>query len=83
MKTYTFRTIIEPDEKGTFHGFSPSLSGCHTWGNSIEETKQKLNEAIELYISSLIEDKEKIPQEKGFESFITISTNTRNNKVYA
>lgn len=80
MKTYTFRTIIEPDEKGAFHGFSPSLPGCHTWGKSIEETKKKLNEAIELYISSLVEDGEKIPQEKGFEFFTTISTKINSNK---
>ena len=69
---YTFRTIIEPDEKGTFHGYVPALSGCHTWGKSIEEVKANLKEAISVYIASLIADGEDVPQERGLESFETI-----------
>ena len=41
MKTYAFRTIIEPDEKG-YHGFVPLLKGVHTIGKTIEETKKNL-----------------------------------------
>jgi len=72
MNTYTFRTIIEPDENNTFHGFVPILPGCHTWGNTIEETKTRLQDAINLYIESLIDDGEEIPQDNGFEFFTTI-----------
>ena len=75
MDTHTFRIIIEPDENNTYHGYAPALSGCHTWGDSIEETKKNLNDAIDLYINSLIEDKKEIPQDNGFEYFVTISTN--------
>lgn len=70
---YTFRVIIEPDEKNTFHGYAPSLPGCHTWGNSITETKKHLKDAIKTYLASLIEDGEEISQEESFESFETIS----------
>lgn len=73
MKNYTFRVIIEPDEKNTFHGYVPSLSGCHTWGKTIEETRQNLRDAIKAYILSLIKDKEPVPQEKGLEALETIS----------
>ena len=45
MKTYTYRTIIEPDDKG-YHGFVPLLKGVHTSGKTIEETKKNLDEAI-------------------------------------
>lgn len=38
MKIYTYRTIIEPDEKG-YHGFVPLLKGVHTVGKTVEETK--------------------------------------------
>ncbi len=71
--SYTFRTIIEPDEKGTFHGYVPALLGCHTWGGTIEETKRSLKEAISVYIASMIADGEKIPEDKGMESFETIT----------
>ena len=85
MKTYTFRTIIEPDENDTFHGFVPALPGCHTWGKTIQEIKNNLQEAIEIYIASLIDDGKKIPQEKGFEFFATVSENelTKVKKSYA
>jgi len=56
---HSFRTIIEPDEKGTFHGYVPALSGCHTWGESIEKTKENLREAISVYLTSIIDDGEK------------------------
>ena len=72
MQYYTFRTIIEPDEKNTFHGWVPSLKGCHTWGNTIEETRINLKDAIKVYLLSLKEDNKEIPQEKGLEYFETI-----------
>ena len=61
MKNYSFRIIIEPDEKNTFHGFVPSLPGCHTWGKTFEETRKNLRDAIRAYILSLIDDGEPIP----------------------
>ena len=76
MKYYTFRTIIEPDENNTYHGWVPALKGCHTFGDSIEETKKNLKEAIEVYVESLEIDGELIPQEQGFESFETITLAT-------
>lgn len=73
MQYYTFRTIIEPDEKGTYHGWVPALKGCHTFGNSIEETRKNLKEAIELYLESLEADGEPIPQEQGLEYIETVT----------
>lgn len=73
MKNYTYRIIIEPDENNTFHGFAPTLRGCHTWGNTIEETRKNLKDAMKAYIFSLFEDKQPVPQENGLELFETIS----------
>lgn len=63
MKTYTYRTIIEPDEKG-YHGFVPLLRGVHTAGRTIEETKENLNEAIRCHLEGLIKDGITPPQEQ-------------------
>ena len=49
MRIYTYRTIIEPDEKG-YHGFVPLLRGVHTVGDTIEETKKNLEEAIRCHL---------------------------------
>jgi len=40
-KILTYRTIINKDGGG-YHGFVPSLPGCHTQGKNIEETKKNL-----------------------------------------
>lgn len=63
MNTYTFRTIIEPDEKG-YHGFVPLLKGVHTVGKTIEETKNNLNEAIRCHIEGLLKDGITPPKEQ-------------------
>jgi antitoxin HicB len=81
MKNLTYRVIIEPDEKGTYHAYVPALKGCHTWGKSIEEAQKNIREAMELYIDSMKDLGEEIPQDLGFESFETISV--PNKKVYA
>jgi predicted RNase H-like HicB family nuclease len=81
MKNITYRIIIEPDEKGTYHAYVPALRGCHTWGESIEEAKKNIRDAMSLYIESMLDMGEKLPEELGFESFETISI--LNQKVYA
>lgn len=74
MNYYTFRTIIEPDENNTYHGWVPILPGCHTFGSSIEETKKNLKEAITCHVQGLVEDGESIPQEESaFEVIQTFS----------
>lgn len=60
MQYHTFRTIIEPDEDNTFHGWVPLLKGCHTWGETIEKTRENLKEAIKAYLLSLKKDNEQI-----------------------
>ncbi len=75
MKIYTYRTIIEPDEKG-YHGFVPLLKGLHTVGKTIEETKNNLEEAIRCHLEGLRKDGITPPQEKN--SIEVIQTITLN-----
>ena len=63
MSSYDFTIVIEPDEDG-FHAFVPILSGCHSFGESVEEAKKNIAEAIELHVQSMISDGEEIPVEK-------------------
>lgn len=72
MKSYTYRIIIEPDEKNTLHAFVPALPGCHTWGETIEEARANIKDAIDVYLRSLIADNEPIPEDKGIEIFETL-----------
>ena len=81
MKNITYRIIVEPDEKGTYHAYVPALRGCHTWGESIDEARKNIREAMSLYIESMRDLGEDIPEDAGLESFETIAV--QNQKVYA
>ncbi len=63
MKNLTYRIIIEPDENNTYHAYVPALPGCHTWGESIEEARINMRDALSVYLKSLIADGEKVPEE--------------------
>lgn len=63
-KLFTFRVIIEPEKAGGYHGFVPLLPGLHTQGDTLEETKKNLKEAIICHLQGLRKDKEAIPQEE-------------------
>lgn len=43
----------------------PSLPGCVTYGDTIDESIEMAREAIELYIESLVEHGEEIPTSEG------------------
>ena len=57
---HNFTVFIEKDEDGIFVGSVPSLRGCHTQGETIEELLQNIREAIEL----CIEVENDIPREE-------------------
>ena len=73
MRALTYRVIIEPDEGQSFHAFVPSLPGCHTWGKSLEETKQNIREAIQLYLEDMAANRESLPEDRSFETFETVA----------
>jgi len=63
MSEYQFTVVIEPDEQG-YHAFVPSLPGCHSFGDSVEEAQTNILEAIELHVESMLEDGESVPVER-------------------
>lgn len=64
MKSYTFRTIIEPDDPKGYHGYVPALKGVHTSGETIEEVKKNLHEAIACHLQGLLKDGLTVPSEE-------------------
>ena len=72
MKVYTYRVIVEPDENNTFHAFVPALPGCHTWGETFDEARRNVRDAIDAYLRSLKSDGESIPEDNGVEILETV-----------
>ena len=61
--SHRFTVIFEKEEEGGYHVFCPTLPGCHTQSETIDEGIENIGEAIGLYIESLTEDGLPIPTE--------------------
>lgn len=67
MSEYTFTVILEPDmEDGGFTAYAPALKGCHTYGQTKQEALQMIQEAISLYIETLMANNETIPSDTQY-----------------
>ena len=74
MKQFTFRTIIQKDDGG-FHGFVPSLPGCHTYGETVEEVRKNIKEAVAGWVEANLDQGWKIPNDEGIETIESININ--------
>jgi len=65
MNVYNYRVLLAPEPEGGFTVTVPTLPGCITYGETIDESISNVKEAIELYIESLVADGEPVPTEEG------------------
>ena len=45
-----FTVIIEQDEDGIYVASVPELEGCHTQAKTLDELRERVKEAIQLYL---------------------------------
>lgn len=70
-----YTVIFQKEPEGGYTAIVPSLPGCVTYGNNLEEAKKMAREAIELYLESLKKHNEEIPaQEDVFYGQIRVSS---------
>lgn len=58
-----FRIKLTPETDGGYTVTVPSLPGCVTWGETIEEAKKMATEAISLYLEDMVANNEEIPND--------------------
>lgn len=63
MKTLSFAVIYEAAEEGGYVASVPTLPGCYTQGETLEETQANIKEAIELYLEVLEDEHMELPAE--------------------
>jgi len=54
-----FTIVIEQDEDGIYVASVPELKGCHTQAKTLDELRERIKEAIKLYLeveSSIVEE---------------------------
>ncbi len=54
--------VIEKANDGSFSAYVPDLPGCTTCGDSVDEVRENVKEAVGLYLESLREHNEPVPE---------------------
>jgi len=72
-KIYSYSVFYESDPDGGYIVTAPTLHGCYSQGDTLEEAEKNIKEAIELYIESLTVHHEPIPEEiRSFQGVVVI-----------
>ncbi len=50
------KVVLEPSDEGGFTVYVPSLPGCISEGETVDETLHNIQEAIELYLEPVEDD---------------------------
>lgn len=58
-----YTAIFEAEPEGGYHASCPSLPGCHSEGDTLDEAVANLREAIAVYLESLQAHGESLPVE--------------------
>ncbi len=58
-----YTAIFEAEPGGGYHASSPSLPGCHSEGDTLDQAVANLREAIAVYLESLQAHGEQFPIE--------------------
>lgn len=76
MKTaeLNYSVLFQKEPEGGYTVIVPSLPGCVTYGKDLNEAQKMAREAIEIYLESLKEHNEEIPnQEEVFYGHVRVS----------
>jgi len=63
VTTYRYTIILDREPDGGFHAYCPSLKGCHSQGDSLDEAIDNMREAMAAYLESVAAHGEPIPRE--------------------
>jgi predicted RNase H-like HicB family nuclease len=61
MTAVDFKVVLEPDPAGGDVAYRPSLAGCYSQRDSVDEALAKIREAIELCIGDMRAHGEPLP----------------------
>jgi len=62
-----YKVVVEPQEEGGYTVYVPTLPGCVSQGETVEEALDNIKEAIEVYLESFKQRGIDLPQIKEHE----------------
>ncbi len=73
MPERQYKILLRREPEGGYTVTVPVLPGCVTYGKTLDDAVRMAREAVELYIETLAEKGEEIPDQDGlFEYTLTI-----------
>ena len=60
---YTYKILLHKEAEGGYTAMVPSLPGCITYGEDVDQALAMAKEAVELYIEELVSRGEEIPDD--------------------
>ena len=64
MKVYNYTVVFEPVDEGGYNVIVPAIPEICTFGDTLEEAKAMVEDAIKCYIESALIAKELIPEDR-------------------
>ena len=77
-RTYTLSIEKHPDG---YLAYFPALPGCHTWGNTYEVAVRNAEEALELYLETLVANGDPIPDDQTTNEPVSLGITVRSQVV--
>jgi predicted RNase H-like HicB family nuclease len=68
-----YAVVIEKVPGSNYCAYVPDLPGCVSTGDTLEETKRNIQEAIEFHLDGMREDGEPIPEPSAQVTYAKIS----------
>ena len=65
QKVLKYDVIFEEQPEGGYTVTVPTLPGCISEGNTFEEARANIADAIQLYVEDMIADGEEVPVDTG------------------
>jgi len=62
---YNYKLLLRKEPEGGYTVFVPSLPGCITYGENVDEAITMAKEAIGLYIEELKDHGEAVPDDRN------------------
>jgi predicted RNase H-like HicB family nuclease len=66
--------IVVERANSNFSAYSPDLPGCVATGATVEETRERMHEAIDLHIRGLKEDRMPVPEPSATAAYVEVAS---------
>ncbi|HXZ06279.1 MAG TPA: type II toxin-antitoxin system HicB family antitoxin [Ktedonobacteraceae bacterium] len=69
---HRFLIVIEKGDHN-YSAYVPDLPGCIATGDTVEEVKANMREAIKMHLEGMIEDQESIPPSQTLAEYVDVA----------